>query len=226
MKHFFGVVFALAIVSMSLTANSQVVYPFNADGEAELSEVVECSLPKEIVYKNALDLAAKKSGKIILRDDDNYKITFACSYSHKPEWKIVYTGIMGPDVKTRILSDDINYQVTIECKDGRYRIKVNNISFTYKTRYEVTKDIKYYTRPVTKENLQNYNFEEAQKNLEWIEKKDTSQMKKKEIEKHTTDLELAREAFEYFKNLNQTEYEILLGQISHAKEKLATNDDF
>ena len=60
MKHFFRVVFAFAIVSMSLTANSQVVYPFNADGEAELSEVVECSLPKEIVYKNALDLAAKK----------------------------------------------------------------------------------------------------------------------------------------------------------------------
>ena len=71
MKQLYGFVYALAFMTMSITATSQVVYPFNADGEAEFSEVVECSLPKEMVYKNALELAASKSGKIVIPFDSD-----------------------------------------------------------------------------------------------------------------------------------------------------------
>lgn len=226
MKHFFRFVFALASISISLTATSQVVYPLNADSVGELSEVVECSLPKETVYKNALELATSMSGKIILRDDDNYKLIFEGLYRITPEWKVICTGFTSPDVKIRVLNDDLVYRMTIECKDGRYRVKVNNIIFTYKVRYELTKNVKSYSRPVTNENRQNFDYMSAKSLLEHIENKDTSQMGKKELTKHTAELELAREAFEYFKNLNQTEYDTLLGIIASAKKKLAVNDDF
>lgn len=121
MKHLFRFVFALAFISMSLTATSQVVYPFNADGQAEFSEVVECSMPKETVYKNALELAASKSGRFVMRDDANYKLIFKCTFNVVPENKVITTG----KARQRILNNAISYSMSIECKDGRYRIKMN-----------------------------------------------------------------------------------------------------
>jgi hypothetical protein len=51
-------------------------------------------------------------------------------------------------------------------------------------------------------------------------------MNKKDLAKYNEDLKLARQTFEYYKSLNQQEYDTLLGIIASAKKKLAMNDDF
>ena len=205
MKHLFGFVFALALMSMSLTATAQVVYPFNVEGQAEFSEVVECSLPKETVYKNALELAASKSGNFVMRDDANYNLIFKCTLNVVPENKVITTG----KVSQRILNNEISYNMSIECKDGRYRIKMNQIEFRYMFMHVFSN---YYVK--------------AKEYIEELESKDTTKMKKEELVQHTEDLRLAKEALDYFEVLNQKEYDSIVAQMAYAKEKLAIKDDF
>lgn len=222
MKHLFGFVFALALMSMSLTATAQVVYPLNADSIGELSEVAECTLPKETVYKNALELATKK-GRIVLRDDENNKILFDCTHHFSPRYQVVQSWLGS---MIAIVDENIQYRVTVECKEGRYRIKVNNISFKYREKYV---DIKKYievTKQVNQYNNPNHYYIDAKDKVERLKKKDTSKMKKKELEKYNTDLELAQQALEYFTALSQTEYDIIIAQINQMKERLSFNDDF
>ncbi len=228
MKHLFGFVFALAFMSMSLTAASQVVYPFNADGEAEFLEVVECTLPKETVYKNALELAARKSGEIVMRDDANYKLIFKYTFNVVPEYKVITTG----KVEKRILSDAVTYYMSIECKDGRYRIKMNQIEFRYTFihvfSFMPSGDPLPYTRRVTNDTVYRWNqdYLEAKESIEKLESQDTTKMKKEELMQHAKDLRLAKEALDYFEVLNQNEYDAIVAQMAYAKEKLAFEDDF
>ena len=215
-------------MTLSVTASAQVVYPFNADGEAEFSEVVECSLPKETVYKNALELAASKSGKIVMRDDANYKLIFKCTFNVVPENKVITTG----DVRQRILNNAITYNMSIECKDGRYRIKMTQIDFRYMFIHVFSNmpsgDPLPFTRRVTNDTVYRWNhyYVEAKKSIEELESKDTTKMKKEELLQHTKDLRLAKEALEYFGVLNQNEYEAIVAQMAYAKEKLTIEDDF
>lgn len=228
MKHLFGFVFALAFMSMSLIGTSQVVYPFNTDGQAEFSEVVECSLPKETVYKNALELAASKSGNIVMRDDANYKLIFKCTLNVVPENKVITTG----KVRQRILNNEITYNMSIECKDGRYRIKMNQIEFRYMFMHVFStmpnSDPLPFTRRVTNDTVYRWNhyYIKAKEYIEELESKDTTKMKKEELVQHTEDLRLAKEALDYFEVLNQKEYDSIVAQMAYAKEKLAIKDDF
>ena len=213
---------------MSQTAISQVVYPFNADGEAEFSEVVECTLPKETVYKNALELAASKSGKIVMRDDANYKLIFKCTFNVVPENKVITTG----DVRQRILNNAITYNMSIECKDGRYRIKMNQIEFRYMFIHVFSNmpssDPLPFTRRVTNDTVYRWNqyYIEAKESIEELETIDTTKMKKEQLMQHAKDLRLAKEALDYFEVLNQNEYDAIVAQMTYAKEKLAFDDDF
>ena len=228
MKQLYGFIYALAFMTMSITATSQVVYSFNADGEAEFSEVVECSLPKEMLYKNALELAASKSGKIVMRDDTNYKLIFKCTFNVVPEYKVITTG----HVRQRILSNAITYNMSIECKDGRYRIKMNQIDFCYMFIHVFSNmpssDPLSFTRRVTNDTVYrwNYYYTEAKESIEELESKDTTRMKKEELLQHAKDMRLAKEALEYFEVLNQNEYNAIVAQMAYAKEKLAFDDDF
>ena len=228
MKHLFRFVFALAFISMSITATSQVVYPFNAEGQAEFSEVVECSLPKETVYKNALELAASKSGNFVMRDDANYKLIFKCTLNVVPENKVITTG----KVSQRILNNEITYNMSLECKDVRYRIKMNQIEFRYTFihvfSFMPSGDPLPYTRRVTNDTVYRWNqdYLEAKESIEILESQDTTKMKKEELMQHAKDLRLAKEALDYFEVLNQNEYDAIVAQMAYAKEKLAFEDDF
>lgn len=224
MKRIFEFLSLFFFMSISFNATSQVEYPRNEDGDGELSEVVEISLPKETVYKNALEFVTELSGRIIMRDDDNYKLIAECVHTLTPEWKYINVGFGSIG---RVDKDEIGYRITIECKDGRYRVKINHISFTYSIKYKLDGHVsRTASRFVDKNNTHNWDYEKAERDLSYLEKKDTSKMKKKELAKYNEDLELARQAFEYYKNLNQQEYDTLLGIIASSKKKLAVNDDF
>ena len=222
MKHLCRFVFALALMAINLAVSAQVVYPLNADSVGELSEVVECKLPKETVYKNSLELATKK-GRIVLRDDENQKLIFDCTHHFSPSYQTVQSWL-GSTIA--IVDENIQYRVTIECKDGRYRIKVNNISFKYREKYVNTKKYIEITKQVNQYNNPNHYYIDAKDWVERLKKKDTSKMKKKELEKYNTDLELAQQALEYFTALSQTEYDLITSQIAQMKERLEFNDDF
>lgn len=106
-------------------------------------------------------------------------------------------------------------------------MKINHISFTYSIKYKldghVSREASLFVR---KDNAHNLKYEMAEETLSRLEKKDTTKMNKKDLAKYNEDLKLARQTFEYYKSLNQQEYDTLLGIIASAKKKLAMNDDF
>lgn len=211
-------------LSMGINVAAQVEYPLNEDGEGEIMEVVETTMPKETVYKNALEFITGLSGRIIMRDDDNHKLIAECVHNLTPEWKYINVGFGSIG---RVDKDEIGYRVTIESKDGRYRVKINHISFTYSIKYKLNGHVsREASLFVGKDNAHNLKYEMAEETLSRLEKKDTSKMNKKDLAKHNEDLKLARQTFEYYKSLNQQEYDTLLGIIASEKKKLAVNDDF
>ena len=224
MKYPFRLLSLTLFLSMSINVVAQVEYPINEDGEGEIMEVVETTMPKETVYKNALEFITGLSGRIIMRDDNNYKLIAECVHNLTPEWKYINVGF---GAIGRVDKDEIGYRMTIECKDGRYRVKINHISFTYSIKYKLDGHVsREASRFVGKENAHNLKYEMAEETLSRLEKKDTTKMKKKDLAKYNEDLELARLTFEYYKSLNRQEYDTLLGIIASAKKKLAVNDDF
>ena len=224
MKYLLRLLSLMLFLSMSINVAAQVEYPINEDGEGEIMEVVETTIPKETVYKNALEFITGLSGRIIMRDDNNYKLIAECVHNLTPEWKYINVGF---GAIGRVDKDEIGYRITIECKDGRYRMKINHISFTYSIKYKLDgHNSKEACCFVGKDNAHNLKYEMAEESLSRLEKKDTTKMKKKELAKYNEDLELARQTFEYYKSLNQQEYNTLLDIIASTKKKLAVNDDF
>lgn len=85
MKHLLKLLSLSLFLSMGINVAAQVEYPLNEDGEGEIMEVVETTMPKETVYKNALEFITGLSGRIIMRDDDNHKLIAECVHNLTPE---------------------------------------------------------------------------------------------------------------------------------------------
>lgn len=214
------------VIAMVLTCGngrSQVVYPFNENDEVEISEVVQTSLSKGNVYKNAREWALNQVGQVIMQDDENCKLIMDCRFQYQ---KGSYLALWPNSPQTHhFVRDDINYRVTIECKDGRYRIKITNIKLNYVRKLHGGFEMDYPIF-INKNNTQNEWMEYAKSELVKIEATDTTKMKKKELYDYKVRLCAAKESVELYTHLNQFEYDYLFGKINSIKKALEKDDDF
>lgn len=104
----------MLFVALSSFAQDDVI-PKNADGKYEFTEVVNVdSVSADKLYSNAkiFIVHAFKSGKDVTQlNDDNTKTVIGKANMH-----LIVSGLIGSAIDKWV-----NYTVTIQCKDGRYK---------------------------------------------------------------------------------------------------------
>ena len=126
-------------------------------------------------------------------------------------------GVTGMSTKERI-----NYTLTIECKDGKYRYRLNDV-FVIRT-YDILGSI-VHSKPISPlDNLSK--IAEYDNELKSLQAIDVSKLKKKKLEEHNKKIEDAikhKTEKEIFYNL---EYETLNNLITSLKRAMSINNDF
>ena len=169
------------------------------------------------------EVVLNQVGQVIMQDDENCKLIMDCRFQYQ---KGSYLALWPDSPQTHhFVRDDINYRVTIECKDGRYRIKITNIKLNYVRKLYGGFEMDYPVF-INKNNTQNEWMEYAKSELVKIEATDTTKMKKKELYDYKVRLCAAKESVELYTHLNQFEYDYLFGKINSIKKALEKDDDF
>jgi len=172
--------FLITILALFFNANAQE-YPCNEYGEIEFTEViVNSELPQNILHSNAKTWAAKIFGdykrSVQLEDNDNFKLIVKGA-SEVPYISKSAKGMIQTMYK-------INYTITIESREGRYKYLINDIFLI-----RIMSILGNITNgdPISPllhlKNIDNY----SQK-LIILKETDISKMKKNEIEKHNEDI--------------------------------------
>lgn len=219
MKHFF-----LSLLGLFLfvgTANAQQ-FPTNDYGEIEFTEIVETALSSKELYVNAQEWIAKTFGDykrvIQFEDSENGKLVLkGISPIDFTSATVKVEGFTGMSTKERI-----NYTLTIECKDGKYRYRINDV-FVIRT-YNILGSI-VNSKPISPldniSDIISYNNQ-----LKILEATDITKLKKKKLAEHNekiADIIKSKTEKEVFYNL---EYETLNNLISSLKKAMTVSDDF
>jgi len=117
-------ILVLPLLLFSLTAFAQVrELPVNSEGDVEFTEVVNAEgLTSNQLYDNAKEWAAKTfydyKAALQFEDDKNNKLIF--------KWS---SDIPGKNRNDNVVTEFmLDYTIVIECKDGKYRYKVNQVN--------------------------------------------------------------------------------------------------
>lgn len=203
------------------TANAQQ-FPMNDYGEIEFSETVETNLSSKELFANAQEWIARIFGDyksvIQFEDSENGKLVLKGSTPIDfTSATVKVDGVTGMSTKERI-----NYTLTIECKDGKYRYRLNDV-FVIRT-YDILGSI-VHSKPISPlDNLSK--IAEYDNELKSLQAIDVSKLKKKKLEEHNKKIEDAikhKTEKEIFYNL---EYETLNNLITSLKRAMSINNDF
>lgn len=92
-------------------------FPKNNEGEDEFSEVITTNISKDAMFANAQEWIAKTFG--------DYKSVI--QFENKDEGKLIIKGISKVSYPQSNTIEKINYTITIECKDNRYKYTISDI---------------------------------------------------------------------------------------------------
>ena len=109
--------FLLFIFISNLNYSQDLVFPIEANGEIEISEVVEINIAKNKLYANAKEWVAKTFGdykEVIQFEDAN-------------DGKLIMKGLSDVLSKSNGSKESMSYTITIECKDKKYRYRINDV---------------------------------------------------------------------------------------------------
>jgi hypothetical protein len=207
----------LALFLIIGSVNAQE-FPKNESGQIEFLEVLEVNLPKEKLYANAKEWVAKTFGNyksaIQLEDDPNYRLII------KGVSPIDY--ISSTVVAVVTTSEKVSYTISIDCKDNKYRYIFNDI-LVHRS-YDVLGspvDLAPFNPDKNLDDIQS-----RIKEINELENKDLSKMKKRQIEDHKGDLKYKiREKYES-KTFYKLEYERIQSLIQSLKKSMIVNNDF
>lgn len=187
-------------------------FPKNDEGEFEFSEVIETDLSADQMYKNAKEWVVKNfedyKSAVELEDDTNNKLVIK-GFIYVP---------LNNDNQFISKREELEYLLTIECKDKKYRYRFNNLQIRY-----ISSASSPFSIPL--KNHINY-LSKTAKELDEEKAIDQSKLKKKEkneliesIAKKEKDIKFGGEVLNYA-------YERILRNIDTLKKAIAINDDF
>ncbi|KAA5261851.1 DUF4468 domain-containing protein [Bacteroides faecis] len=158
------------------------------------SKVFDYSSSAKLKHLNAKEWIAKTFGdyKSVLQfeDEDNYKLIIKGFSNLMTENSNGAGGLV-----TIVEKPKMNFVLTIDCKDDRYRVKIEDISFDVNTKFTLlgntnnsSKKYDYYG--FTKNDSLTYALKIADvyKKIKDLESVDLSSLKKKELKKHNEEL--------------------------------------
>lgn len=229
MKKLLLFVFMIPTLVHSQIINKQL-FPLDKEGNIVFSEVVNINLQKENLYKNAQDWIAKTFG--------DYKSVI--QFEDKENGKLILKGKSDMKYIARYsiseYKEQLNYTITIECKDNKYRYKIQDliIDETYKignrigktTPFSPIKHIEIYERDSIKLIELNANLENFERIIKTEKNKNIRKNYELFIDKLLTDIELHKGSLNQSINFYNEEYEVILLIISSLKSAMTTNDDF
>lgn len=182
-------------------------FPKNEEGKYEFSEVIQCEFDKSDLFSRAQKWILNKFGDykdiVVYESEDEGRITV------KPEVEIQNLGI---DMGTLVsFFEHGQFLLTIDCKDGKYRYRINDIIFKkyrHGSLIGLVHDYDYSPDYHLKE-IQNYEKRIAE----------TNPKKKKEIEEYNNSIIIEQKRFD-------KEYDYFDQLISSLKKGMINNDDF
>lgn len=109
-------------------AQSTTKYPINSQGEVEFLEVIQTSVPVQLQWANAKQWITTNFGDyksvVQFEDVETHKIVLKGKIHIDPQSdKALLRNTINK--YTYFKEDNITFIVTIECKDGRYRYRIN-----------------------------------------------------------------------------------------------------
>jgi len=211
MKKLVTAIFILFACNISYSQD----FPTNSNGEIEFSEVVEVSLPQNLLFANAKEWVAKTFGdyKSVIQFEDNN------------DCKLIIKGISDINYSVNIAGfsqvRQVNYTLTIECKTEKYRFKISNITETQIITLfgSVTK-----MPPLPIKALGDMSQEIAK--LEELRRVDTSQMKKKALNIHNEEISRLAKSIREEKEFYKAEYEAIISLIKSLKGSMQKSDNW
>lgn len=94
-------------------------FPENSTGDLEFSEVITCSMPKDLLYNNAKNWAVNTF----------YDFKDVLQYEDKEAGKLIIKGVYKPEVQQNVLNKESEvfwFTIIFDFKDNKYRYKVGN----------------------------------------------------------------------------------------------------
>lgn len=163
------------------------------------SKVFNYSSSAKSKHLNAKEWIAKTFGdyKSVLQfeDEDNYKLIIKGFSNLMTENSHEAGGLVSIIEKPRM-----NYVLTIDCKEEKYRVKIEDISFDVDKKFTVlgntsNSSTKYDYYGFTKNDSLTYAIKiaEINKKIKELESVDLSSLKKKELKKHNEELTSQKE---------------------------------
>lgn len=229
----------LLLLIFVFTTNAQdLKLPMNENGEVEFKEVVQSNLSSSLLFANAKEWIAKTFGdyKKVLQYEDtqNFKVIIKGKIPTN-EYINNYEGLIIQE-----WSETIDFTLTIECKDKRYRYIIDGISLIRTEQSSVFGSIP--ETAITTESL----LEKENKDIEYqdeitkcrfkldsIKNIDTSKFKKKALKEYQKQLKgiestLAGRIKSRIENMERFENnkEAILNLITNMKEDLEQDNNF
>lgn len=203
------------ILFSSLTINAQD-YPINEDGYIEFVEIVESELSSDRLHSNAKEWIATTFGDyksvIQFEDDENCKLIL------KGISKIDFVaGVKGLTSQNRI-----EYTITIESKDQKYRYKFGDIFYITTINFLGTVVNTKPSSPI--DHLSK--IEELNNKLYDLKNTDSSKFRKKKLTEHNKEIADLEKNIDEEKTFYSLEYQKVLGIIELLKKGMSKNDDF
>lgn len=202
----------LLTFSTNNTYSQDKLFPLNKDGKIEISEVVETNnLNKNQMFSNAKQWVTKTFGDykkaVQVEDDENFKL--------------IVKGSTNLDIKITEGNGILRYLLTIECKDGKYRYIIEDVSTSGSTEFLGNY---YETTAVPITHLQTIAGSKLQ--IQELENSDTTKFKKKELKSYYFKLNKLRQQINSEEILYNKEYNGINYMISSLKLAMIKNDNF
>ena len=112
--------FALLLLAAPSLSKAQTL-PLDEHGKVSFYDIVKAdSLPASLLYAHAKSWLSQQKYKVAVADSAGGRLVGSGAF-----------GMFDRGYITKKLHGKVNYQVTIEVKEGRYRLQINNMVFAY-----------------------------------------------------------------------------------------------
>lgn len=219
----------LALFISGVVIGQNAPFPKNANEEIEFSEIINSSLNKQNLYANAKEWTAKTFGdykKVIQFEDES-------------NGKLIIKGLSDVPYKASepfLTSETISYTITIECKDNKYRYKINDLKVEQTTNILGSKIHPQIGSPEKHlANIKKYTiqYQELQTKIDSLKSIGKSNISKRNSKKLSDEIitftKKQVEKYEYLENEKKfyvSEFDTIQSLINSLKNAMNTDDDF
>ena len=224
----------LCLVCNETFAQSTTKYPINSQGEVEFSEVIQTSVPVQLQWSNAKQWIASSFGDykdvIQFEDVENRKMVLKGIIHITPQSD---KSLLNNTIKknTYFREDIVTFIVTLECKDGRYRYRINGFQIVrnlhLRQRGTAIGTVEFDKEIQLPINYNEYAADSLQNMISILQSADVSAMRKSEATTHQNKIdELTRYQSLYY-NLDVYTYDRIITLINSLKTAMnVIEEDF